>query len=67
MAITSLIPIIALGITFALIVVRKVGGFSVKIWQAMLLGAMLVLVTGQIFIVDAILAINLDVMLFLFA
>ncbi|MFW9933062.1 MAG: SLC13 family permease, partial [Candidatus Thorarchaeota archaeon] len=46
--------------------VRKVGGYKVKIWQAMLLGAILVLVTGQILIVDAILSINLDVMLFLF-
>ncbi len=66
MAITSFIPIIALGITFILIIVRKVGGFSIKIWQAMALGAILVLVTGQIFIEDALLAINLDVMLFLF-
>lgn len=66
MAITSLIPIVALGITFILIIVRKVGGYNIKIWQAMLLGAILVLVTGQIFIVDAILSINLDVMLFLF-
>ncbi|MFW9932666.1 MAG: anion transporter, partial [Candidatus Thorarchaeota archaeon] len=63
MAITSLIPIVALGITFILIIVRKVGGYNIKIWQAMLLGAILVLVTGQIFIVDAILSINLDVML----
>lgn len=66
MAITSLIPIIALGITFALIVVRKVGRIQVKIWQAMLIGALIVLITGQIYVVDAILAINLDVMLFLF-
>ncbi len=66
MAITSLIPIIALSITFVLIMVRRIGGFNVKIWQAMVIGATIVLITGQIFVIDAVLAINPDVMLFLF-
>ncbi|NHJ12520.1 MAG: anion transporter [Candidatus Thorarchaeota archaeon] len=45
---------------------RRIGGFRIKIWQAMLLGAFLVLVTGQISPIDAAASINLDVMLFLF-
>lgn len=46
--------------------VRKVGAVSIKIWQAMLFGAIAVLITGQISIVDAVVSINLDVMAFLF-
>ena len=45
---------------------RQVGRFNLKIWQIMLGGAVAVLVTGQIGLVDAAQAINIDVMLFLF-
>jgi Na+/H+ antiporter NhaD/arsenite permease-like protein len=43
-----------------------VGRFNLKIWQIMLGGAIVVLLTGQITFADAIRSINIDVMLFLF-
>ena len=55
-----------LGVVLFLIAVRRIGGFRIRIWQAMLLGALGVLVTGQIAPLDALRAINPDVMLFLF-
>jgi len=61
-----IIPIIILAIVFILIAVRQVGRLSFKIWQVMLLGCLAVLVTGQITIIDALKAVNVDVMLFLF-
>ncbi|MEM2944543.1 MAG: anion transporter [Methanomassiliicoccales archaeon] len=60
------IPVIILFVVFALIAVRQVGRFRLKIWQIMAFGAIGVLVTGQISPIDAIFAIDLDVMLFLF-
>ena len=51
---------------FLLIAVRQVGRFNLKIWQIMLGGALAVLITGQIAPLDALHAINPDVMLFLF-
>jgi Na+/H+ antiporter NhaD/arsenite permease-like protein len=60
------ISVIVLAVVFALIAVRKVAGFQLKIWQIMLGGAAVVLLTMQITPMDALLAINLDVMLFLF-
>ncbi len=61
-----MIPIIVLFAVFALIAVRRVGGIRLQIWQVMLGGAVAVLLTGQISPIDAALAINLDVILFLF-
>lgn len=61
-----MIPIITLGIVFALIAVRRFGNIRLHIWQIMLLGALVVLVTSQISPFDALKAINPDVMLFLF-
>ena len=55
-----------LAAVFILVAVRQVGRFNLKIWQIMLGGAVAVLVTGQIAPTDALRAINLDVMLFLF-
>jgi Na+/H+ antiporter NhaD/arsenite permease-like protein len=43
-----------------------VGRFNLKIWQIMLGGVLAVLITGQIEPVDALQAINTDVILFLF-
>lgn len=57
--------LILLGV-FLVIAFRKIGGISVKIWQAMTGGAVLVLVTGRISLLEALEAIDLDVMLFLF-
>jgi Na+/H+ antiporter NhaD/arsenite permease-like protein len=60
------LAIIVLALVFLLIAVRQVGRFNLRIWQIMLGGALAVLVTGQITPVDAIGAVNIDVMLFLF-
>lgn len=62
----SLIPVVVLAIVLALIAARRVGNVRVRIWQAMLLGAVAVLATLQISPADAVRAINVDVMLFLF-
>jgi Na+/H+ antiporter NhaD/arsenite permease-like protein len=51
---------------FVLIAIRQVGRYNLRIWQIMLGGALSVLITGQISLPDALLAINIDVMLFLF-
>ncbi len=61
-----MIPIVILGIVFILIAVRQLGNIRLQIWQIMLLGALVVLLTGQISPLDALKAINPDVMLFLF-
>jgi Na+/H+ antiporter NhaD/arsenite permease-like protein len=60
------IPVLVLAVVFLLIVFRKVGNFRVKIWQAMTIGAVAVLLTMQITPIDALFSINYDVMLFLF-
>jgi Na+/H+ antiporter NhaD/arsenite permease-like protein len=60
------IPVIVLTVVFLLIAVRQVGRFTLKIWQIMLCGALAVLVLGQITPADAVRAINIDVMVFLF-
>ena len=66
MAPVPAIPVIVLLLVFIGIAVRKIGRFTFKIWQVMLLGAIAVLVTGQISPHSALQAINPDVMLFLF-
>jgi len=59
------ISVMALAAVFVLIAVRQMGKNSLAIWQIMLLGALVVLFTGQISPEDAVHAINLDVMIFL--
>lgn len=51
---------------FVLIAVRQLSRIRYRIWHVMLLGALVVLATGQIPPRDALAAINPDVMLFLF-
>jgi Na+/H+ antiporter NhaD/arsenite permease-like protein len=60
------IPVIVLLGVFVLIAVRRIGNFHFGLWQIMLFGALAVLVTGQISPVEALRAIDPDVMLFLF-
>lgn len=60
------IPIIVLSAVFILIAIRKIGTVHFEIWQVMLVGALAVLLTGQISLVNAALAVNLDVICFLF-
>ena len=61
-----MISIIVLLIVFVLIAVRQIGRIRFQLWQIMLLGSIAVLLTLQISPLNAIKAINLDVMLFLF-
>jgi len=41
------IPVIVLAIVFLLIAIRQVGGYTLRIWQIMLGGALAVLLLGQ--------------------
>lgn len=59
------IPVVVLCAVFLLIAVRQVGGHRLQIWQIMLGGALVVLLTMQISPSDALAAININVMLFL--
>ena len=59
------ISAIALALVLILIAIRQLGEFKLQIWQIMLLGALLVLLSGEISPVDAASAINPDVMIFL--
>ena len=61
-----IVPIIVLLIVFVLIAIRRIGNVKLQFWQVMLLGAFVVLVTGQISPVNALLSINVDVIFFLF-
>ena len=61
-----MIPITVLALVFILIIVRRIGKVRLQIWQIMLLGAVIVLATVQISPLNALKAINLDVMFFLF-
>ena len=59
------LSVVVLVTVFVLIAVRNIGHFNIKIWQSMTGGALMVVATQQISGVDAIKAIDLDVMLFL--
>lgn len=59
------ISLAALAAVLILIAIRQVGTIKLQIWQIMLSGAVLVLLTGEISPDDALLAINADVMIFL--
>jgi len=59
-------PIIVLIIVYVLIAIRQIGKFRIQPWQSMMLGAILVLVTGQIKPINAFKAVNFDVLIFLF-
>lgn len=61
-----MISIIVLSIVFLLIAVRQIGRIRFQLWQIMLLGAAAVLITLEISPINAIKAVNLDVMFFLF-
>jgi len=61
-----MVSLIVLLVVFVLIAVRQIGRFRLQIWQAMLLGALVVLLTRQISPAEALHAMNLDVILFLF-
>ena len=60
------ISIIVMMAVLVLIAIRQVGKFRLKIWQIMLVGAIIVLLLGEISPQDALASINIDVMIFLF-
>lgn len=60
------VPLFILGLVVVGIAVRQVGRFRLQIWQVMALGAAGMLLTGSIAPPQALRAIDLDVMLFLF-
>ncbi len=60
------LSILTLIAVFILIAVRKIGRFNIKIWQSMTGGALVVLASGEISGLDALKAIDINVMLFLF-
>jgi len=60
------LPIVVLLVVFVLIAVRGIGRFRIAIWQAMVVGALVVLLNGDITPAAALDAIDWDVMLFLF-
>jgi Na+/H+ antiporter NhaD/arsenite permease-like protein len=66
MALVPMIPVIVLLLVFLGIAIRRIGRFTLRIWQIMFLGAVAVLATGQISPLSALRAINPDVMIFLF-
>jgi Na+/H+ antiporter NhaD/arsenite permease-like protein len=59
------IPLLVMIAVFVLIAVRKIGAFTIRIWQSMTAGALIVLLTGDISGNDALKAIDLNVMVFL--
>jgi Na+/H+ antiporter NhaD/arsenite permease-like protein len=61
-----MISVIVLLAVFILIAVRRIGKYRFQIWQVMLAGAVAVLATLQISPLNALKAINLDVICFLF-
>lgn len=60
------VAVLTLLAVLVLIAARKIGRLQVRIWQAMVGGAFVVLATGQIGPADALRAIDPNVMLFLF-
>jgi Na+/H+ antiporter NhaD/arsenite permease-like protein len=60
------LPLLVLSVVLALIAVRRVGPLRLAIWQIMCAGAIVVLVGGAKSPADALLALDWDVMLFLF-
>lgn len=62
----NLIPPIILAIVLVLIAIRQIGSIRLAIWQIMLMGALAALLSGSIAPSKALLAIDPDVMVFLF-
>jgi Na+/H+ antiporter NhaD/arsenite permease-like protein len=60
-----MISVIILLVVFILIAVRQVGNLKLQIWQTMVLGAVSVMLSGQISPERALKSINVDVILFL--
>lgn len=58
--------VLILAVVLLLIAVRQVGRFRLSIWMIMLAGAVAALASGQIAPMEALRAVDLDVMLFLF-
>ncbi|MEN3013497.1 MAG: SLC13 family permease [Endomicrobiia bacterium] len=62
-----MVSIVILAIVFILIATRRIGSIKLQVWQIMFFGALTVLLTRQISIKEAFMAISWEVMLFLFS
>ncbi|MCX7882910.1 MAG: SLC13 family permease [Brevinematales bacterium] len=60
-----MISFVALAFVFVMMMVRKIGSFHFELWQIMGVGALVVLLTGELSLREAFFAINWEVMLFL--
>lgn len=61
------ISLVTLLIVFILFAVRRIGTLKLQMWQIMLFGALLVVISRQITVHEALKSINLNVIFFLFA
>lgn len=59
------LPLAVILVVFVLIAIRKIGKVTFKIWQVMTAAALFLILTKQISVKDALLSINLDVIIFL--
>jgi len=59
------IPLVVLVLVYTLISIRRIGNRSIEIWEAMGMGALIVLVLGQISPLEALKSINLDVIIYI--
>lgn len=59
------IPLAVILVVFVLIAIRRVGKITFKIWQVMTSAAFFLILTKQISLKDALLSINVDVIIFL--
>jgi Na+/H+ antiporter NhaD/arsenite permease-like protein len=60
------IPVVVLLVVFIAIAIRQASHVRLQIWQIMLAGALVVILTGQIAPGEALRAVNPDIMMFLF-
>lgn len=61
-----MISLVVVSLVFVLIAVRRIGHVRLQIWQVMVVGALVVVLFGQITPQAALRSVNLDVMVFLF-
>lgn len=62
-----MISVVVLALVFILLITRQIGNFKLQIWQIMTLGALTVLMLGEISLKEAINVIDWEVILFLFS
>mgnify|MGYP001772670598 CR=1 FL=1 len=66
MLIRQITPIIILAVVYFLIIKRRILTYNIEIWEAMGIGALLMLATGSISPLEALYSINVHVIIYLF-